>query len=41
MAYNTNSVRIKGTDRPSTLQENNAVTQSSYHMSDSPNLYEP
>ena len=41
MAYNTNSVRIQGSDKPSTLQENNAVTQSSYHMSDNPNLYEP
>lgn len=41
MAYNTNSVRIQGTDKPSTLNENNAVTQSSYHMADDPNLYEP
>ncbi|MBO7697179.1 MAG: hypothetical protein J6Y28_04455 [Acholeplasmatales bacterium] len=41
MAYNTNSVRIKGSDRPSTLQQNNAVSQSAYHMADSPNLYEP
>ena len=41
MAYNTNSVRIKGSDRRSTLQQNNAVSQSAYHMADSPNLYEP
>lgn len=41
MAYNTNSVRIKGVDSPSTLGINNATSQSAYHMADSPNLYEP
>ena len=41
MAYNTNSVRIQGADQPSTLNVNNAVNQSAYHMADSPNLYEP
>lgn len=41
MAYNTNKIRIQGVDQPSTLNVNNATTQSSYHMADSPNLYEP
>lgn len=41
MAYNTNKIRIQGQDLPSTLFVNNAQTQSSYHMADSPNLYEP